>query len=155
MNMKILINEVQYLRLINEQRTYTPEEKEIIRKEIMDYASQFETYSDFAESPLYGRYYYFMDRNFYDNPEWLSLLDKLKGGVKLKKLKTYLDKISNFESWEDLVNSPDYNTFSKFFRKFFKNHPDYNWEKVTEPLKDKEKTKKLMEYIDWRHLRIS
>jgi len=149
MNMKILINEVQYLRLINEQRLYTPEELEIIRKEIMDYVSQFDTYDEFNKSPLYRRYWRFMDLYFHGNSEWSSLLNKLKEGVKLKKLKTYLNKISNFESWEDLVNSPDYNTFSKFFIKHFKNHPDYNWVKIIEPLKDKSRTKKLMDYIDY------
>jgi hypothetical protein len=147
--MKILINEVQYLRLINEDRAYTPEEKEIIRKEIMDYVSQFDTYDEFNKSPLYRRYWRFMDLYFHGNSEWSSLLNKLKEGVKLKKLKTYLNKISNFESWEDLVNSPDYNTFSKFFIKHFKNHPDYNWVKIIEPLKDKSRTKKLMDYIDY------
>jgi len=149
MNMKILINESQYLRLINEDRAYTPEELEIIRKEIMDYVSQFDTYDEFNKSPLYRRYWRFMDLYFHGNSEWSSLLNKLKEGVKLKKLKTYLNKISNFESWEDLVNSPDYNTFSKFFIKHFKNHPDYNWVKIIEPLKDKSRTKKLMDYIDY------
>jgi uncharacterized protein Yka (UPF0111/DUF47 family) len=149
--MKILINEIQYLRLINEQggKSYTPEEKEIIRKEIMDYVSQFDTFDEFKESPLYRRYYTFMDRHFHGNPEWSSLLDKLNEGIKLKKLNTYLNKISNFESWGDLVNSPEYSSLRKFFTRNFKNHPDYNWKTITEPLREKEKTKKLMDYIDY------
>jgi hypothetical protein len=90
-----------------------------------------------------------MDKHFHGNPEWLSLSDKLKEGIILKKLKTYLDKISQFETWEDFFNSPEYTMIRSFFYRNFINHPDYNWEKVTEPLKDKEKTKKLMGYIDY------
>jgi hypothetical protein len=150
MNMKILINEVQYLRLINEVRNpYTPEEKEIIRKEIMDYVSQFDTYDEFNKSPLYKRYYSFMDQHFHGNSEWSSLLDRLKEGKILKRLEINLDKVSQFETWEDLLNSPDYGTLQGYFNKYFKNHPDYNWDKVTEPLREKEKTKKLMDYIDY------
>ena len=150
MNMKILINEVQYLRLINEVRNpYTPEEKEIIRKEIMDYVSQFDTYDEFKKSPLYKRYYDFMLNHFHGNPEWSSLLDKLREGKILKILKINLDKVSQFETLEDLLNSPDYNTLLSFFHRNFKNHPDYNWKTITEPLREKEKTKKLMVYIDY------
>jgi hypothetical protein len=149
--MKILINEVQYLRLINEQgrKPYTPEEKEIMRKEIMDYVSQFDTFDEFKKSPLFNRYYSYMDIHFHGNPEWSSLLDKLKEGKILKRLEINLDKVSQFETWEDLVNSPYYDMLQGFFNKNFKNHPDYNWDKVTEPLREKGKTKKLMGYIDY------
>jgi len=150
MNMKILINESQYLRLINEVRNpYTPEEKEIIRKEIMDYASQFDTFDEFKKSPLYKRYYDFMLYHFNGNPEWSSLLDRLREGNILKRLKINLDKVSQFETLEDLLNSPDYGILLGFFNKNFKNHPDYNWKTITEPLREKEKTKKLMGYIDY------
>lgn len=150
MNMKILLNEAQYLRLINEVRNpYTPEELEIIRKEIMDYVSQFDTYDEFKKSPLYKRYYDFMNNNFNGNPEWSSLLDKLREGKILKILKINLDKVSQFETLEDLANSPNYNTLKTFFHRNYKNHPDYNWKTITEPLKDKSRTKKLMDYIDY------
>jgi hypothetical protein len=75
--MKILINEVQYLRLINEQRTYTPEEKEIIRKEIIDYVSQFETYSDFVNSPKFNTYKLWL-RKYFKQPHKYSLQNLTK-----------------------------------------------------------------------------
>ena len=147
--MKILINESQYFKLINEERPLTPEELKTRYKEIMDYASQFETYSDFAKSPLYKKYYDFMIYRFNDDAEWLSLLDRLKEGIILKKLNINLNKLSNFESWEDLVNSPDYKLLKGFFSHNFENHPDYNWKTITEPLREKENKKKLMGYIDY------
>jgi hypothetical protein len=66
-----------------------------------------------------------------------------------EKIKEIIDYINQFDSLKDFVESRKYNGIKDYINAFFKNNPDYNWEKITEPLKEKDKERKLKEYVDY------
>ena len=131
--------------------------------QIIDFINKFNTLKEFKDSFAYDTIKDYINTNFKDHPDynWENLISNMvRGGVdkekrvkeivdKEKRVEEIIDDLSQFETYSDLVKSPKYHVYKKFLDTYFTNHPDYNWDKITEPLREKGKTKKLMDYIDY------
>jgi hypothetical protein len=134
--MKIVITEQQYGFLVNEDFAKTLDKDEKI-KEIIDYISQFDNYGDFLKSREYAGIYAYIRNNFKNDPNynWQKLVEPLREKEKEKKLKEYIDYISQFDNYTDLFNSPNFRNIKNFIEKNYDDDPLYNWEVITSNLK--------------------
>jgi len=105
-------------------------------KEIIDYLNQFESYYDYLKSDEYDKYrVYINSGKFANHPELKSVIERLKDVDKEQKVKEIIDYISQFETYSDFLNSPNYETYREWLRKYFKHPHKYSWQNLTKDLK--------------------
>jgi Asp-tRNA(Asn)/Glu-tRNA(Gln) amidotransferase C subunit len=66
-----------------------------------------------------------------------------------ERIKEIIDYVNQFDSLKDFVASRKYHGIKDYINMYFKSNPDYNLEKITEPLREKDKERKLKEYVDY------
>jgi uncharacterized membrane-anchored protein YjiN (DUF445 family) len=112
-------------------------DKEKRLKEIIDYISQFNNYSDLVKSPKYNVYKNFLHVNYRDDPDynWVKLTGHLRNKKHNTKLDEIIDFMKKFNTLKEFKNSFAYYTIKDYLNSNFKDHPDYNWEKIIEHLK--------------------
>jgi uncharacterized protein Yka (UPF0111/DUF47 family) len=105
-------------------------------KEIIDYLNQFESYSDFLKSDEYDKYTrYIQYGKFTNSPELKSVIERLKDVDKEQKVKEIKNYISQFETYSDFINSPNYHAYKMWLRKYFKPPHKYSLQNLTKDLK--------------------
>jgi Asp-tRNA(Asn)/Glu-tRNA(Gln) amidotransferase C subunit len=112
-------------------------DKEKRIKEIIDYISQFNNYSDLYKSPKYQAYKNFVRMHYRDDPDynWEKLTGYLRNKKRNTKLDEIIDYINKFKSLNAFRNSFAYDTIKNYINLNYKDHPEYNWKKIIEPLK--------------------
>ena len=99
-------------------------------EKVKDYISQFKTKVEFAKSPEYGSIYSFYRRN--NN---LDTLQDLQSGLEAKQKNRDYDYVKNyisqFNTYEDFRNSPEYNAIHTAI---YKNYGKETWAELISPL---------------------
>jgi hypothetical protein len=78
---------------------------------------------------------YINSGKFANHPELKSVIERLKDVDKERKVKEIIDYISQFETYSDFLNSPNYETYREWLRKYFKHPHKYSWQNLTKDLK--------------------
>jgi hypothetical protein len=115
-------------------------------EKVKDYISQFKTKVEFAKSPEYGSIYSFYRRN-----NDLETLQDLTSGLEAKQKNRDYDYVKNyisqFNTYEDFRDSPEYNAIHSTI---YKNYGKETWAELISPLEKKRESwdiDKVKKYI--------
>jgi hypothetical protein len=66
-----------------------------------------------------------------------SVIERLKDVDKERKVKEIIDYISQFETYSDFLNSPNYDAYNLWLRKYFKHPHKYSLQNLIKDLRNK------------------
>ena len=112
---------------------------------VKDYISQYKTKKEFIDSPKYSSIYRFF-RKTNDTDKLRELTSDLVSVHKYRDINSVKDYISQFKTFEDFRNSPEYKAIHTYI---YKNHGPETWAELTSVLEKSRESWTLEKAIDY------